>query len=195
MCSWEPYASSSSSARALRHRIGTFCGLRGAQDAKKTRSRALSPGQYHPMGLYTHICTSKCAAGSPTPAAAEEREHFCTELALFAGCGAHKTPKTHRRALSARQSHHVGLNAHICTSRCAAGPPRSPATRLAPTSAIARIKWRWEQGARSRAHRHGAQPRLDVSGSQMPTNVPRVPSRPAHALPSDLLYRLYRCQD
>ena len=41
-------------------------------------------------------------------------------MAPFAGCGAHKTPKTHRRALSARQSHHVGLNAHICTSKCAA---------------------------------------------------------------------------
>jgi len=126
MCRWEPSASSSSSARALWHRISTFGGLRGAQDAKKTRSRALSAGQYHPMGLYAHICTYKCAAGSPTSAAAAEREHLCTELALFAGCGAHKKPKTRSRALSAGQSHHVGLNAQICTSKCAAGPPRSP---------------------------------------------------------------------
>jgi len=55
-------------------------------------------------------------------------------------------------------------------------------------STAARIKWRWEQGAHSRAHRPRAPPRLDVSGSLMPTNVPRVPSRPAHVLPSgDLL--------
>ena len=134
MCRWEPSASSSSSARALWHRISTFGGLRGAQDAKKTRSRALSAGQYHPMGLYAHICTYKCAAGSPTSAAAAEREHLCTELALFAGCGAHKKPKTRSRALSAGQSHHVGLNAHICTSKCAAGPPRSPEPSRAPVA-------------------------------------------------------------
>ena len=148
------------------------------------------------MGLYAHICTSKYTAGSPTPSAAAAHEHYGTELALFVGCGAHKTQKTRSRALSAGQSHHVGLNTHIFTSKRAAGPPRSPATRLAPSSAIARIKWQWEQGARSRAHRHGAQPRLDVSGSQIPTNAPRVPSRPAHALPSgNLLDRLCCCQD
>jgi len=32
-------------------------------------------------------------------------------------------------------------------------------------SVAARIKWRWEQRRRSRAHRPGAQPRLDISGS------------------------------
>jgi len=45
------------------------------------------------MGLYFHKCTLKCAAESPKPAAAAKREHFCTELALFAGCGAHKNNK------------------------------------------------------------------------------------------------------
>jgi len=64
--------------------------------------------------------------------------------------------------------------------------------RAAPSSADAWIKWPWEQGERSRAHRHGAQHRLDVSGSQMPTNVPRVPSRPAHAQPNGDLLSNYR---
>jgi len=39
MCSWEPYASSSSCATALRHRIGPCCGLWGAQDKKKHAAR------------------------------------------------------------------------------------------------------------------------------------------------------------
>jgi len=55
----------------------------GAHKTQKTRSRALSAGQPHHMGLYAHICTSKCAAGSPTPAAAAAGELFCTEWALF----------------------------------------------------------------------------------------------------------------
>jgi len=242
-------------AAAAREHFGTKLALFaccGAHKTQKTRSRALSAGQCYHMGLYAHICTSKCASGSPTSAAAAEREHSCTELALFAGCGGHKTQKTCSRTLSAGQSHHMGLYAHMCTSKCAAGPPRSLTTRLAPASAAARIKWLWEQGARSRehrhgaktrldasespippprstdqagclgipstiastaarikwlweqgarsrAHRHGAQPTLDVSGSRTPTNVPRVPSRPACALPTTspaafrpiaILYRL-----
>jgi len=75
MCRWEPYDSSSSSRRAPLHCIGTFCGLWGAQDAK-TRSRALSAEQSDHMGLYAHISTSKCAAGSPATAAAAAREYY-----------------------------------------------------------------------------------------------------------------------
>ena len=197
------------------------------------------------MGLYAHICTSKCAAGSPTPAAAAEREHFCTELALFAGCRAHKTPKTGhylrdnlttwasmlisalldvplgRPARPPRGLRQLlplqGLNGDGNRERAAGrtatehspgwmsrGPrclPMSRASRAVlrthcrATSSIAstaaRIKWRWEQGAHSRAHRPRAPPRLDVSRSLMPTNVPRVRSRPAHVLPSgDLLYAM-----
>jgi len=52
---------------------------------QKTRSRALSAAHSHRMGLCAHICTSKCAAGSPATAAAAAHEHFCTELALFCG--------------------------------------------------------------------------------------------------------------
>ena len=76
-------------------------------------------------------------------------------------------------------------------SRC----PPAPCTTnrvVAPSSADAWIKWPWERGERSRAHRHGAQHRLDVSGSQMPTNVPRVPSRPAHTLPNGDVLSNYR---
>jgi len=39
MCSWEPYASSSSCARALWRQIGQCCGLCGAQDGKKHAAR------------------------------------------------------------------------------------------------------------------------------------------------------------
>jgi len=39
MCSWEPYTSSISCARALWHRIGPCCGLWGAQDAKNHAAR------------------------------------------------------------------------------------------------------------------------------------------------------------
>jgi len=94
-----------------------------AQETPKTRSTALSAAQFHHMGLYAHTCTSKCAAGSPTTTAVAAHEHLGTELALLAGCGAHKTQKTRRRALSAGQSHHMGLYAHICTSKCDAGSP------------------------------------------------------------------------
>jgi len=69
------------------------------------------------MDLCAHICSSECAAGSPTTAAAAAHEHFGTELALLAGRGAHKTPKTRSRALSAGQSHHMGHYADICTSK------------------------------------------------------------------------------
>jgi len=139
------------------------------------------------MGLYAHIFTFECAAGSPTTAAAAAHEHFgtklallagrgrtrhkkhaaghClwdnliiwasmlvsallnvplgalrqqaagehfgTEMALLAGCGAHKTQKTRSRALSAGQPHHMGLYAHICTSECAAGSPTPAGSRRA----------------------------------------------------------------
>jgi len=73
--------------------------------------------------MFVHICTCECAAGSPTTATTAAREHFCPRLALLAGCGAHMTHKTRSRALSAGQSHHMGLYAHICTSKCAAGCP------------------------------------------------------------------------
>jgi len=162
-------------AAAAREHFGTKLALFaccGAHKTQKTRSRALSAGQCYHMGLYAHICTSKCASGSPTSAAAAEREHSCTELALFAGCGGHKTQKTCSRTLSAGQSHHMGLYAHMCTSKCAAGPPRSLTTRLAPASAAARIKWLWEQGARSREHRHGAKTRLDASESHPLSPLP-----------------------
>jgi len=117
---------------AAREHFGTKLALallegRGEHKTKQTCSRALSAGQSHHMGLYAHICTSKCAAGSPTPAAAAAGEHFCTESALFAGRGAHKMQKTRSRALSAGQSHHMGLYAHICTSKCAAGSPSTAA--------------------------------------------------------------------
>jgi len=61
------------------------------------------------MGLYAHICTSECAAGSHTTATTAAREHFDTELALLAGRGAQKTQKTRSRALSVGQSYHMGL--------------------------------------------------------------------------------------
>ena len=115
---------------APREHFGTELALwagRGAHKTQKTRNRALSAGQSHHMGLYAHIYTSKCAAGSPTPAAAAAREHFCTELALFCGLWAHRTQKTRSRALSAGKSHRVGLYAHICTSKCAAGSPATAA--------------------------------------------------------------------
>jgi len=79
--------------------------------------------RHNHMGLYVHICTCECAAESPTSATTAAHEHFCTELTLLAGYGAHKTHKTRSRALSAGQSHHMGLYAHICTSKCAAGSP------------------------------------------------------------------------
>ena len=104
-----------------------FLRVVGRTRRKKTRSRALSAGKPHYIGLYPHTCTSKCAAGSPTTAAAAAGEHLCTVLALFAGCGAHKTQKTRSRALSAEQSDHMGLYAHISTSKCAAGSPATAA--------------------------------------------------------------------
>jgi len=126
MCHWEPYNSSNSSARAIWYRIGNFGGLWGAHDAKNTQQGTIcgTISSHEPLNSYL---TSKCAAGRPTPAAAAASEHFCTELALFAGCGAHKTPKTRSRALSAGQSHHMGLYAHFCTFKCAAGSPTTAA--------------------------------------------------------------------
>jgi len=98
-----------------------------AQETPKTRSTVLPAAQSLHMGLYAHICDSECAAGSPTKAATAAREHFGTELALLAGRGAHKTQKTRSRALFAGQPHHMGLYAHICTSKCAAGSPTTAA--------------------------------------------------------------------
>jgi len=69
------------------------------------------------MGLYAPICNTEYAAGSPTTAAKAAREHFGTDLALLAGRRAHKTQKKRSRALSAGQSLHMGLSAHICTSK------------------------------------------------------------------------------
>jgi len=116
-------------ATAAREHFGIELALlasRGAHKTQKTRSRALFTGQWHHMVLYAHICTSEYA-GSPTPATTAAGKHFCTELALFAGCGVHKTQKTRSRALSAEQSHHMVLYAHICTSKCAAGSPTTAA--------------------------------------------------------------------
>jgi len=89
----------------------------------KTRSTALSATKSLHMGLYVRICTCECAAGSPTTATTAACEHYCTKLLLLAGRWAHKTHKPRSRALSAEQSHHVGLYTHICTSKCAAGCP------------------------------------------------------------------------
>ena len=50
---------------------------------RRKRHPKHAAAQSHHMGLYSHICTSKCAAGSPTPAAAAAGELFCTEWALF----------------------------------------------------------------------------------------------------------------
>jgi len=94
-----------------------------AQETPKTRSTALSATKSLHIGLYVHICTCECAAGSPTTATTAAREHYCTKLLLLAGRGVHKTHKTRSRALSAGHPHHVGLYAHICTSKCAAGCP------------------------------------------------------------------------
>jgi len=111
--------SPTTAATAAREHFGTKLALlagRGTHKTQKTCRRSLSAGQSHHLGLYAHVCTYKCAAGSPTPAAVAAGEHFCTALALFAGCGAHKTQKTRSRALCAGQSHHMGLYANICTS-------------------------------------------------------------------------------
>jgi len=56
-------------------------------------------------------------------------EHFGTKLALLVGRRAHKMQKSCRRALSAGQSYHMGLYAHICTSKCAAGSPTATAAK------------------------------------------------------------------
>ena len=105
MCRWEPYDSSNSSVRALSHQTGTF-GSRGAHKTQKTRSRELSAGQSHHMGLCAHICTSKFAAGSPTTAAAAAGKHSCTELAPFARCEAYKTQKIRRGTVCVTISSH-----------------------------------------------------------------------------------------
>ena len=126
MCRWEPYDSSNSAREHFGTELALLAG-RGAHKTQNSRSTALPAAQSLHMGLCAHICPSKCAAGSPTSAAAAAGEHLCTELALCAGCGAHKTPKTRSRALCAGQSHHKGLYAHICTSKCAAGSPTTAA--------------------------------------------------------------------
>ena len=69
------------------------------QQTPKTRSAKLSAAQSLRVGLYAHICTFECAAGSPTPAAAAAHEHCGTELALFSVCGAHKTQKNTKHCL------------------------------------------------------------------------------------------------
>jgi len=93
--------------------------LLGPRDAKNMQYSTVRDT----ISLNVHISTCECAAGSPTTATTAVREHFCTELALLVGRGAHKTHKTRSRALSAGQSHHMGLYAHICTSKCATGCP------------------------------------------------------------------------
>ena len=71
--------------------------LLGARDAKNTQ-HSTDRGTISSHGPLAHICTSKCAAESPTPAAAAARENFSTELALLADCGAHKKQKTRSSA-------------------------------------------------------------------------------------------------
>jgi len=109
-------------ATAAREHLGTELALlagRGAHKTQKTRSRALSAGHYHHMVLCAHICTSKCAAGSPTTAAAAAGEHFGSELALFAGCGAHKTQKnTQQGTVCGTTSSHGPLCSYLHFAMC-----------------------------------------------------------------------------
>ena len=123
-----------------------------------TRSTVLSATKSLHMGLYVHICTCACAAGSPTTATTAAREHYCTKLLLLAGRGVHKTHKTRSRALSAGHPHHVGLYAHICTSKCAAG---------CPTPHV----WLWSHGVIWQDRQASL-----CSGSTLP-NLPALPFR------------------
>jgi len=63
------------------------------QETPKSCSTALSATKSLHMGLYVHICTCECATGSLTTTTTAAREHYCTELLLLAGRGAHKTHK------------------------------------------------------------------------------------------------------
>jgi len=82
---------------------------------QKTRSRALSAAHSHRMGLYAHICHSKCATGSPaTAAAAAAREHFCTELTLFCGLwGAQDAKNTQQGTVCGTVSSHGPLCSYL----------------------------------------------------------------------------------
>ena len=80
---------------------------------QKTRSRALSAGQSHHMGLYAHICTSKCAVGGATTAA------YCVCVCVCVN-------SEHRRSVGYCGSHqYSSTNAKLCESEravCTPGP-------------------------------------------------------------------------
>jgi len=83
------------------------------------------------MGLYLLSALLNVPLGALRQQQQQQRDNLSTELALLADCGAHKTQQIRSKAMSAGQSHHMGLYAYICTSKCAVGSPTPAAAKLA----------------------------------------------------------------